>query len=418
MKTDEVLPFEVFEEGRGIIRYELPPRALGKARWGGLAVLGFGVFFLVFMFFWMSGPIRGGLRSDGLARVLSIGFGLLGLPGVLAGLWCLRLAWLIVSEKSRSEILLRDGKMYAIERAGPVTWRRKRATSGIRKLVVQKGGPVATPDGRTVQSGLSDRAVIIAESDGAKPMWLAPAYPAATLRLLADDLAARFAWMTDAHTAARRTAPTVAVVEREGGESVGLEEAVERPASTRIALQELPDGVALTVPAQGLLKGSQGLFVFSIFWNGFIGLFIAATLLGKSSGSMPIGALLMLLVFAAAGIGMLLGSIAMGRRRIFIAVTRGVLAFRSITPFRTSEQRVNVDEIESIRVGRSGAETNDQPVMEVQIHLSGGRRKVGLLAGRPRPEQEWVAYVLRQAAGLQQRKSSLAGDYAPSASRG
>ena len=404
MESRQNPPFDVFEEGRDIIRYVLPARDLGKARWAGLAPLGMGVFVMIFMFFWMSGPIRTGLGSQGWARMLFIGFGLLGLPGVAAGLWCLRLGWLIVSDKSRSEILLRNGRMYAIERAGLVTWRRGRVSSGIRKLVVQKGGAHAAPEGRAAQPYLGDRAVIIAESEAAKPMWLAPAYPVAVLKPLADDLAARFAWMTRAESAAPRAVPPVTVVEREGTARTP-EEPIERPAKTDIALQELPDGVALTVPPMGLMKGSRGLFTFSILWNSFIGFFLYVMLFGKSSQRPPVGAVLMILLFLAAGVAMLAGAIVMGRRRVLIAVTRGVLAFRSTTPFRTVEQRYEVGEIESISVGPSGVESNDQPLMEVQIHMTGKRRKVGLLASRTRNEQEWVASVLRHAAGLNPKDS-------------
>ena len=44
---------------------------------------------------------------------------------------------------------------------------------------------------------------------------------------------------------------------------------LKQPNSSPIEVEEAADGVTLQVPPQGIWRGSKGLFVFSLFWNGF-----------------------------------------------------------------------------------------------------------------------------------------------------
>jgi hypothetical protein len=73
---------------------------------------------------------------------------------------------------------------------------------------------------------------------------------------------------------------------------------------------------------------------------------------------------------------------------------------RYILPVRPlgKERRAGwvLDAIQDIRVGPSGTEINNRPVMELQILPVAGK-KIGLLWNRPREEQDWVAYLLRNA---------------------
>ena len=42
-----------------------------------------------------------------------------------------------------------------------------------------------------------------------------------------------------------------------------------QPAGSKITIERFPDGLTITVPPTGIW--SQGLFVFGLIWNGFLG---------------------------------------------------------------------------------------------------------------------------------------------------
>lgn len=384
------------QDGLSVTRYVLPKRALGAARKVGWVPLGMGVFATVFMVFWMWGPIAGGLRGSGLGRWLSIGFGLLGLPGLAFGIGLIALGAAILANASHAEVSLGEGFLCAIERVGVIPIRRRRRVEQIKRLVVETGGITVTDNRGMRRTLVPDLAVLKAEMHSGKPFLLVPGYSAGLLHSLADKIAA--ALPAGAHPeTVELTAPAVEVVERAADAPAGDVE-VPMPAGTDITLRMESNGLAISVPPKGLWKGSQGLFFFSLLWNGFMVVFSAAMLHGKA----PVPAYLFLLLFWTIGLGLLAGSIHMARRRVLLAVVNNVLAYRATSPFRTSEQRIALADLDTVRVGPSGMEVNHRPVMELQILTRNGK-KIGLLSNRSREEQEWLAWVLRQQfAGQQQ----------------
>jgi len=377
------------QDSLSVTRYVLPRRNLGKMRRVGWAPLGMGVFATLFMVFWMWGPISGGLHSDGIGRWLGIGFGLLGLPGLAIGIGLLSLGVVILTNASHAEITIGDGMLCAIERIGALPIRRRRRIEQVKRLVVEKGG-IAVTDNRGMRHTLvPDLAALKAEMHAGKTLILAPGYPCELLRPLADKIANALPAAAQPE-GVETVAPVVEVVEREADEPAGDVE-VSRPALTDITLRTEANGLAISVPARGLWKGSQGLFFFSLLWNGFMVVFTAAMLKGKA----PVPVYLFMLLFWGIGLGLLAGAIQMAKRRVLLAVVNGALAYRVTSPFRTSEKRFALADIETIRVGPSGMEVNNRPVMELQILPRDGK-KVGLLSNRSREEQEWLAWVLRQ----------------------
>lgn len=387
-----ILPPEikVIRDSLSVTRYVLPRRNLGSAKKVGWVPFGIGVFIVIFMIGWMSGPIGSGLHEQGVGRWLSIGFGLLGLPGLAFGLAAVALGVVILTNGSHAEIAVGDGVICAIERIGGFPVRRKRFVTQLVRLVLQKGGLTVTDKNRgTTTTFARDQALLMAVTDSGKRFWLVPGYPYEMLRPLADTLAASLALGTAGdHETGRATG--VEVVECEAGSELPAAD-IPRPAETDITCQEQPHGLAISIPPRGLWKGSQGLFFFSLMWNGFMVVFTA--LMVKSRPPLPVYAFT--LAFWAIGLVMLGVAINMARRKVLIAVVNNVLAYRVIGPFGTREQTVSLEAIETIRVGPSGMEVNDRPLMELQIIPRGGK-KIGMLSNRSDAEREWLACVLRK----------------------
>jgi hypothetical protein len=86
----------------------------------------------------------------------------------------------------------------------------------------------------------------------------------------------------------------------------------------------------------------------------------------------------------------------MGRQRVQFTVAGALLMVKSTSPIRVRDYRLHSSEIAAIRVGPSGMEVNNAPVMEIQIVPRGAGKKIGLLASRSNDELEWIAAMLRK----------------------
>ena len=152
----------------------------------------------------------------------------------------------------------------------------------------------------------------------------------------------------------------------------------------------------------GLVAGSRGLFLFSLFWDGIMTLITVIAVTGVTSGrgnhSSPM-VLLFLVPFWAIGTAMFLAAVNMGTRRVFLAAAPDMLAFRRKGMFGVKEARFTRAEVAAVRVGPSGGKVNDRDIIELQIHLANGRHKVGLLAERKQDELDRVAAEIRRKAG-------------------
>jgi len=62
-------------------------------------------------------------------------------------------------------------------------------------------------------------------------------------------------------------------------------------------------------------------------------------------------------------------------------------------------------ELAAVRMDASGMKVNDEPVPELRIEPTAGK-KVGLMAGRDEQELRWVATLLRRQLALPARRSS------------
>jgi hypothetical protein len=425
---DQKLPADVrvavLPEG---VRYVLPRRELGQGRKVGWVVLVVGLVITGFMVFWMVGPLIAGIRMllDGeLFGWVLIGFSLLGTMGLVVGLGILCAGVAIVTNATHSEVELRHGKLRAVERFGWARWTRKRRIEDVQKLELgppltgsdfadkrrrKRSDDVAIPIGDQMPE---DLATIRAYGAGIKPLIVAPGYPLDMLRALAGALSERMS--TSGKARLFDGDREVAVVERPDktpAEREALAETEEdklgamRPPDAKSILEEHEDGLTITVPPLGIWKGSKGLAVFAVMWNGFIAFFIVMLTLFElglieNDGDNPgwLGFLFMI-PFVAVGVGTALAAVNMGRRRAILDVVGRTLLVSRQSIFGTKQREWSANQLEKIIRGSSGMEVNDVPVMELQIHPREGK-KYGMLSQLDDMEIAWIARTLRRALGL------------------
>lgn len=379
--------------------YILPLRRGRAVRAAGWGLAAFGALITAFMVFWMSSPIGDVFRTTSPMRWFMLAFGLTGLIGLIPGLGMLILGVGLVLGRSRCEVEVSAGRLLLSERVGPFAWRFKRRTGDVRHLVLQAGPAIAGSACDQAAPSSSDGAFgcIVAGGAGRNRLLIGLGYPLAVLKPLAERLAADLNTTT---VLSHAQGDPVTVVDADQAREAELARLLEHPPKTDIVLKTLPDGVALSVPAAGLWRGSKGLFLFAILWNGFITVFVSVLLAGwvrnRGGGGPPAALGLFMIPFLAVGVAVLLIAVNMGRCHVLLAVTGGALTVRQIGPFKTRESHLPLTDIADIRVGPSGMSVNNRPVLELQIHPHEGK-KVGLLSQRSEDELRWLAAVLQKA---------------------
>jgi hypothetical protein len=184
---------------------------------------------------------------------------------------------------------------------------------------------------------------------------------------------------------------------------------LQQPAGSSIVIDRFPDGLTIQVPPAGLWRGTHGIFAFGVIWMVAV-TFIGAVLLGALlDGNMKdknaaIIVPAVMSVFWLAGLGLLLTGINLGTRKAAIAVTGGTLMVLQTGLFGSKKRDWESGDVDAVRVGPSGMEVNEKPVLELQI-FDGGAHKFGLLSGRTNEELYWIASELRAVLGVPERPS-------------
>lgn len=383
--------------GSGAV-YLFPGRDLGGFRWVGLVPISGGFVALVFLAFWAWGFVGGMAQAFGPWAYLA---GLLILPGVAAAVGGMLLGGAI--SFGHAEIHVADGVIRYGERIGPIFWRKSVRRERISRLAVHSIPQIEQRSQTGLARRVAEMAALKAEVHQGKPRWLAIGYPEPWLKAVADHLAAEDAL----NVAAVAAAPLpVVLVESRVRFGDGDVDRFEKPAGSLIEYQEIPGGFTLVVPAPGVWKGSAGLFLFSLFWCGFMTLFTGGVGLSLLKGKMPADGVvwnfaMVMAVFWAVGLGMLLAAINMGRRQAAIAVAGGQLKLIQLSLFGTKRREWLLEDLATARKGKSGMEVNDVPVMQLHIVPRDGK-PCSLLTGRDEEELEWIATLLRQAIPPQQ----------------
>jgi hypothetical protein len=179
------------------------------------------------------------------------------------------------------------------------------------------------------------------------------------------------------------------------------------PAGTNIQIERFPDGLTINLPPAGI-RGTKGLFFFAVIWDSAMAVFtvfmVSAILSGKEKNEAAWILPLVLSVFWLVGIGLLVGSLNMARRRAAIAITGGSLMVIQTGLFGSKQRTWEPGDVEAVRVGPSGMTVNNKPVMQLQI-IDGGADIFGMLTGRSDEELHWLAAELRAALGVSSHAS-------------
>lgn len=409
------LPSEVMVQttSDGVL-YVLPPRDIGKLWYIALAVLliglgltGLAVYLIL---------IRSGLL-DWLMDLQSSGgnagsFDLSGIPNIFWALPCLFFGVPILKfgrfmMGGKSSIEVSNDHVITTQGSGLLRRRKKYAIEKIKKLQVKTSRPGDTGEGLSELSG----ALNIVLKDG-KTRNLTWGYQKALLTGLASDLSAQCKQSEGAVLYDGEYKP-ITIEQRTIGDrprkmrlrddvavdGESFEDAAQpRPDNAVAVLEHHQDGLTITVPPVGIRKGSKGLFGFSIFWNVFMIVFTGAWF--GAGGVKLNGELLMILaflsVFWAVGIGTMLAAINAGRRQAILDVVGDTLLITRQNIFKTRQEEVRRDNIESIRRDKSGTEVNDVPILNLQVHRKQGK-KIAMLSQLSNDELAWIASELRQA---------------------
>ena len=389
--------------------YELPAHEVGCLRIVAVPMILFGLVFVGVGLYialieggligWMTdGRVGGGGPVDPFQAMFGIPFFLSGLVPLLFGAFLLG---------GRSSIELRDDRLIATHRFGPIYRRKKIAISQIRKFQIKSINPDHAP--QALDQTLSALNAILVDGGFKNLTW---GYPKQTLRALANHLSERCREQAgaklfdDDQTVIEVEESTIgdglrdAMTEARNNSPKRVGETPSRPENAVAILERQDDGLTITIPAVGIRKGSKGMFGFSVFWNLFMAVFTGIWTFADHQG---VGDLLFVIailsLFWAVGIVMLIASINTGRRRAILDVVGDTLLITRQNIFKTRQQEVHRDNIQSIRRDKSGTEVNDVPILNLQVHMHEGK-KIAMLSQLSNDELAWIAGELRRALDL------------------
>jgi len=384
------------------VRYVLPKRDFGKFRSVGVGFVVFGIVVTVFMLFWLSGVLKfnSSAGKDPFFNLFSIGMALAGLPGLGVGIGIIAIGIAILRNMGHSEVLVSRDRIWSIECIGPFKFRFKRDIGAIEKLVLGDATIRGSTNNGPMKELSRQLSLIRVEGRSSRPMLVAMAYPAEMVKALADNLTTSIAALSHHPGAFTVSEEKNIPVVDESRDAVPEDIPVSKPFECSAIVKEMENGFAVVLPPAGLFKGSKGLFFFSLLWNGFMVVFTSVMLFADKSDKTPVPAYLFVAVFWAIGIGMLLGAVNMGKRQTILAFVDGIFGVKTTGLFGTKEVKLKISEIGTVRMGTSGMEVNDRPVMELQVMGKDGKKKAGVLSERKEEELLWIAWLVRSKTGL------------------
>jgi hypothetical protein len=379
------------------VHYRLPPRPLGTYRYVGLAlfILGLVLCSVPLIPAWqVVRAIRQEIPDDqGMLWLFAAAFCFLFLR---AGLALAHVGLFILA--GHSEIELRGGTLYAVERCGPVRWTWERSAVGLRRFFVSEGLEPLNAFGKVSVGPLGTLGVITPEwkavvgGEKAKPMWLAPGYPRPRLLALAEDLARRCP-LPAAAPAAGQPAPTVPVLEKEPDFS-DYEELAEQPAGSQITVEETATGLTLNVPPVGLGPNAGAILCGGLF----VCLVAAGISANVSADDEVISTVLVAAGVWVAGIALLVEGASRVGRRAELVVVGDTLFVRQSNLFGSEWQQWSRQHVADVFVVHCPGDSDNDDYWQLQIQPHpGGGDAYHLLAGRDVAELRWLATVLRRA---------------------
>lgn len=419
-------------------RFILPYRTLGGLRHIGWIVSGAALFAILFSFLWISIPLSMFLelvRKGDPFAVVPVLFALLGLAILVPAACILQVGLTVVRNRTRAILETRNGQIRLVEPFMLFRWVRRIPIKDIEKITILSADEESRMQFASLSDSLGDwTAGLQAHCRTGKPKLLVALYPHDLLRGLASQLAP----VLDAENQVESLAASDALAQRAPRQPIQVTEETYSPASrdsidiaqepppppadTKITLDRQDYGFTIRIPPAGLMKGSKGLFAFSLIWNGLVAIFClfaalaAAGAIEVEGNASPWFILLILLPFVAVGIGTLIASINMGRRSAAIAIAGDRLFLVRESIFGKTTQEWGVEELSHVNVGPSGMEVNNRPVMQLQIHPTNGK-KLGCLSQLNNDELAWIASEVARQLGLPTGRESRVSSFPIDAER-
>lgn len=294
--------------------------------------------------------------------------------------------------RGHSEVGLRSGQLYAVERWGWLCIKWERSAADLRRLFLSpKHGPFDFPG--LLPRDREETWVILPEWRAAvgkenKLGWLAACYPRAWLEPVAADLSRR--------CAVTETAVPVAEISSAGVENVSL---TEQPLGSTIKVENVSDGVTLIIPPLRIGIGAVGCFLG-------LNLFLGVWIWGVSTNIFgPAGVDWMAAVGTGVGVGALLAfwvaALAQFRAWTVLAVVGDSLLVRQKNLFGVKNREWSRSQVADVYV-RHIAGDNDSPDqwdLRILPHPGEGT-EFGLLSNRDAAELRWLATTLRASLWL------------------
>ncbi|HET6327254.1 MAG TPA: hypothetical protein VFG04_21410 [Planctomycetaceae bacterium] len=203
------------------------------------------------------------------------------------------------------------------------------------------------------------------------------------------------------------TAPAIGISELIGEAKEAIRkraepDVFEQPPDSRVEVDWLDDGgLTFRVPPAGVWHGSAGMFPFGVLFAvvtaGFTVLFAGAGIAQGQGGGGVGGAIGIMSLFWLVSGGMLLGGWVLGTRQSAIAVADEKVMVMQTGLRRAKRREWPRSEVKTARVGPSGTEVNDKPVLELQLLGTDDKKLFGMLMGRDVQELHWMSTLLRRA---------------------
>ena len=380
----------------GEVRFELPARSLGALRWVGVVLIAFGLLFAWAPALELWETIEQWRQARGGRG--SAAFALFELPFLIAGGIPVLLGLLILF--GRCTVGWSNGGLRSTERLSFLAWTRRMPHEPVARLEVSSA---RSSSGSYPPRELGGFAALVVHFAGGSRRLLVLGYPKDLLLQLAGQLSGYVGGSVG----------TVAAGEVELFEQIAAEkpeDLLAQPEGSAVAVEGGTDWLRLVAPPVGVWRGSRGLFVMALFWCGMmLALTVGFAVIGPGQpGSMPWFVWVVLLGFWLIGAWLLAAAVNMGRRSAVLEAGRGRLRVRVRGIFGERHWEWQHGEVAALRVGASGLEVNDVPVLELQVHPRGGD-KVGLLSGRDERELRWMATRLRAVLGVPSQPGGAAG---------
>ena len=408
-------------------RIQLPDRDFGEASVFGWALVAFGAVGVLFMLGWIGFPVTMGIGlvlQGQWFGCLIIGFGMLGMSGLFMSLKLLTAGIAIVRNRVGCEIQITNDKLISRERFGWFSHRTKVDRKKIDSLFLRPllsdsfeddGGQTNLQIDWLTKKLPANWYVISTEQR--KGSMFAAGYPSDVLaplaELIKDELDRNrvgLVSIVDSIPTSQVTPDTQTIqqpvsIVRQSAEDVEAAP-IELPANSSLAISDQDGATVYRVPAKGVWKGSHGLMILGVFWNGFLAFVTLAMLTGN--GEVVADLWVLILVFAlfwAVGIGIVVGAFYLGSQSALVGVREGLLFIERKTIFGTKWTEFDPGGIASLHTGPSNMEVNDRPVMELKIQPV-GEPVIGMFSQLAVEEIRWLAQQLSDQLDLQPQSSN------------